>query len=121
MESHSSTRVVLGERKFKEAHAAWREDKVGNKAAPINLEKLRQELTERLKRDATKDDLYSHLMYPQVFADFAKGQREFSDVSVLPTPAFYYGLKLMARRSAAIMPLQFGSRFSSCDGWSCKG
>ena len=32
-------------------------------------------------------------MYPEVFADFAKFQREFSDVSVLPTPAFFYGLK----------------------------
>jgi pyruvate carboxylase len=32
-------------------------------------------------------------MYPQVFADFAKFQRDFSDVSVLPTPAFFYGLQ----------------------------
>jgi pyruvate carboxylase len=32
-------------------------------------------------------------MYPAVFADFAKHQREFGDVSVLPTPAFFYGLK----------------------------
>ena len=95
-------RVVLGEKKFKEAHAAWRDNKVGNKAAPINLEKLRKELTEKLKREATEDDLYSHLMYPQVFADFAKGQREFSDVSVLPTPAFYYGLKLGEEISVSI-------------------
>jgi pyruvate carboxylase len=28
-----------------------------------------------------------------VFLDFAKYQREFSDVSVVPTPAFFYGLK----------------------------
>ena len=33
-------------------------------------------------------------MYPQVFADFAKHQREFSDVSVIPTAPFFYGLKL---------------------------
>jgi pyruvate carboxylase len=32
-------------------------------------------------------------MYPQVFADFAKHQRDFGDVSVLPTPAFFYGLR----------------------------
>jgi pyruvate carboxylase len=41
----------------------------------------------------TEDDLYSHLMYPQVFAEFAKFQKDFSDVGVLPTPAFFYGLK----------------------------
>jgi pyruvate carboxylase len=32
-------------------------------------------------------------MYPAVFADFTKHQREYGDVSVLPTPAFFYGLK----------------------------
>jgi pyruvate carboxylase len=31
-------------------------------------------------------------MYPQVFAEFLKQQREYGDVSVLPTPAFFYGL-----------------------------
>jgi pyruvate carboxylase len=32
-------------------------------------------------------------MYPSVFAEFAKFQREYGDVSALPTPAFFYGLK----------------------------
>jgi pyruvate carboxylase len=32
-------------------------------------------------------------MYPEVFADFAKFLREYGDVSVLPTAAFFYGLK----------------------------
>jgi pyruvate carboxylase len=32
-------------------------------------------------------------MYPQVFADFARHVATYSDVSVLPTPAFFYGLK----------------------------
>lgn len=45
-----------------------------------------------LKREATDDDVYSHLMYPQVFADFVKHSREFGDPGVLPTPAFFYGL-----------------------------
>jgi pyruvate carboxylase len=31
-------------------------------------------------------------MYPQVFLDFAKFQKDYGDVSVLPTPAFFYGL-----------------------------
>ena len=44
-------------------------------------------------REANDDDLYSHLMYPSVFADFAKVLRDHGDVSVLPTPAFFYGLK----------------------------
>jgi pyruvate carboxylase len=87
-------RVVLGEKKFKEAQAAYRKRNHPDKPAPIHLKKLREELAERLKREISEDDLYSHLMYPQVFADFARHLREFSDVSVLPTPAFFYGLEL---------------------------
>ena len=64
----------------------------GAVATPANLKKIRKDLSETLKREATDDDVYSHLMYPQVFADFVKHRREFSDVSVLPTLAFFYGL-----------------------------
>ena len=59
-------------------------------------------MADKLKRDVTDDDLYSHLMYPQVFAEFARHQREYSDVSVLPTPAFFYGLRLGEEISVAI-------------------
>ncbi len=86
-------RVVLGEKRFKEAQAAFKAGKVGNRAEPVNLDKLRKELAEKLRREATDDDLYSHLMYPQVFADFAKHLAQFSDVSVLPSAAFFYGLR----------------------------
>lgn len=65
----------------------------GEDMPAVNLKKVREELAAKLKRDATDDDLYSHLMYPEVFSDFAKVQRDFGDVSVLPTPAFFYGLK----------------------------
>jgi pyruvate carboxylase len=89
-------KVVLGEKRYKEAKARYHRDLKAKKPEarePFNLDKTRRELSEKLRRDATDDDLYSHLMYPQVFADFAKHQREYSDVSVLPTPAFFYGLK----------------------------
>jgi len=46
----------------------------------------------KLRRDATEDDLYSHLMYPEVFAEHAKFERDYSDLAVLPTSAFFYGL-----------------------------
>jgi pyruvate carboxylase len=95
-------RVVLGEKRFKEAQAAFKEGRAGNRAAPVSLDRLRKELGEKLKRDATEDDLYSHLMYPQVFADLAKHQREFGDVSVLPTGAFFYGLRPGEEISVAI-------------------
>ena len=65
----------------------------GEDLPDTNLKKVREELTTKLKREATDDDLFSHLMYPEVFADFAKVQRDFGEVSALPTNAFFYGLK----------------------------
>jgi len=72
------------------------------KIAPVKLADVRAELATKLKHEPSDDDLYSHLMYPQVFADFAKFQREFSDVGPLPTPAFFYGLKPGEEVSVAI-------------------
>jgi pyruvate carboxylase len=90
--------VVLGEKRHAEArrrYAARKEKSEvrGQKSDGAALAKARAELAEKLRHEPTDDELYSHLMYPQVFADFAKHQREFSDVSVLPTPAYFYGLK----------------------------
>ncbi len=101
-------RAVLGEKKFKEAQAKYlaavaaekkRAAKKGArtaadpKTAAAELGALKKTLAEKLRREPTDDEFYSHLMYPQVFADFAKHQRDYGDVSVLPTPAFFYGLK----------------------------
>ncbi|MDB6056133.1 MAG: pyruvate carboxylase [Verrucomicrobiales bacterium] len=69
------------------------EGRPGADLDPLNLKKTKAELGAKLKRDATEDDLYSHLMYPEVFAEFAKFLRDYSNVSVLPTGAFFYGLK----------------------------
>ena len=96
-------RVVLGEKRAAQAKKDFKKGVVpGAVATPANLEKIRKELSETLKREATLDDLYSHLMYPQVFADFAKQVREFSDLSVLPTHAFFYGLRRGEEISVAI-------------------
>jgi pyruvate carboxylase len=38
-------------------------------------------------------DLLSYLLYPEVFLKFDKFRQVHSDVSVLPTPTFFYGLK----------------------------
>jgi pyruvate carboxylase len=73
----------------------------GRRLEALDLKKERDALATRVKRDVSEDDLFSHLMYPDVFADFAKFEREFGDVSVLPTTAFFYGLK-PARKSVSI-------------------
>jgi pyruvate carboxylase len=95
-------RAILGGARYTEARARYelsllRASEPPSVADPAagaaELARLAKELGDKIKREPSTDDLYSHLMYPQVFADFLKHQREYGDVSVLPTPAFFYGLK----------------------------
>jgi pyruvate carboxylase len=79
-------KVVLGDRKPIRGRP-------GAGLKPLPLEKIKKELAERLKVQESDDALFSHLMYPEVFADFAKFSRDYGDVAVLPTPAFFYGLR----------------------------
>ncbi len=89
------SRVVLGEKRAAEARRNYELGVVpGAVAVPADFDRLREEVAAKIKRPVGDDDLFSHLMYPQVFLDYAKHLREFSDVSVLPTAAFFYGLRL---------------------------
>jgi pyruvate carboxylase len=78
--------VVLGKKKSIQLRSK-------TKIPSLNFRKIAEELGAKLKKEITLDDLYSHLMYPEVFAEFAKFNRDFEDVGVLPTSAFFYGLK----------------------------
>jgi pyruvate carboxylase len=80
-------KVVLGDRKPLKGRP-------GEDMPALNFKKAKAELAAKLKRDVTDDDLYSYLMYPEVFQEFAKKVNSYSDLSVLPTGAFFYGLRL---------------------------
>ena len=80
-------KVVLGDRVPTTARP-------GERAVPVDLDETRATLRKALGRPATDDDLYSHLMYPQVFADFDQFVATYGEVSSLPTPAFFYGLSI---------------------------
>lgn len=65
----------------------------GEYAPKIRLEEVRAELETKLKRKPTEDDVWSYLMYPDVFLKFADFRKTYGDVSALPTPAYYYSLR----------------------------
>ena len=88
-------KVVLGKR-------APIKGRPGKLLPPLNFKKTRADLSAKLKRDVSEDDLYSHLMYPEVFTEFSGYVRDYSDLSVLPTSAFFYGLKHGEEISVAI-------------------
>jgi pyruvate carboxylase len=66
--------------------------RAGDHLAPVDLEAKRAEAEHAIGRKVSDTDLASYLMYPKVFKDYAEHRREFSDVSLLPTSPFFYGL-----------------------------
>ena len=60
---------------------------------PADFEQEKKHLEEKTGHAVRHDDLLSYLLYPEVFAKFDRFRQTYSDVSVLPTPAFFYGLR----------------------------
>jgi pyruvate carboxylase len=65
----------------------------GASLAAVDLAEASQGLSTKLGQAERHDDVLSSLLYPDVFAKFDKFRQTYSDVSVLPTPAFFYGLR----------------------------
>ena len=78
-------KVVLGNRKPMRGRP-------GASAPKIDLKKEFSSLQKKIGRKATEDDLFAHLMYPQVFQDYLAFRTKNGDVSVLPTTAYFHGL-----------------------------
>jgi pyruvate carboxylase len=64
----------------------------GESIPPVDLATAKAEAEKAIGRELSDTDLASYLMYPKVFKDFAEHQKTYGDVSVLPTPVFFYGL-----------------------------
>ncbi|MET0029110.1 MAG: pyruvate carboxylase [Candidatus Thiodiazotropha sp.] len=77
--------IVLGERKAID-------DRPGLHAEAVDFQPLKFELVEKLGREPSDDEVLSYLMYPKVFLDYDKVCEQYGDLSVLPSPAFFYGL-----------------------------
>jgi len=60
---------------------------------PVNFEQEQEHLEGKTGHAVRRDDLLSYLLYPEVFSKFDRFRQTYSDVSVVPTPAFFYGLK----------------------------
>ena len=61
--------------------------------AATNFEQERKALEIKTGHPIHRDELLSSLLYPEVFLKYDKFCQAYSDVSVLPTPVFFYGLK----------------------------
>jgi pyruvate carboxylase len=69
------------------------QDIFGASVTPLDLGVARGELEQKIGRTVSCDELLSYLMYPEVFLKFDQMRESYADVSVLPTPVFFYGIK----------------------------
>ncbi|MEZ2129939.1 MULTISPECIES: pyruvate carboxylase [unclassified Sinorhizobium] len=64
----------------------------GSLLADADLDSERHAIETKLERKIDDFEFASYLMYPKVFTDFAQAADTYGPVSVLPTPAYFYGL-----------------------------
>jgi pyruvate carboxylase len=67
--------------------------RAGDFLPPVDLAATHQDAEASAGHKISDTDFASYLMYPKVFKDFATHVRTYGDVSTLPTPAFFYGLR----------------------------
>ncbi len=72
---------------------APRRHRPGKELPPADLVQLRVEADARAAHNVTDQQFASYLMYPSVFTEYAANRRRFSDVAILPTPVFFYGME----------------------------
>jgi pyruvate carboxylase len=60
---------------------------------PVDFPASQQILEKKLGRPVKQDELLSSLLYPDVFHKYETFRKTYSDVSILPTPAMFYGLR----------------------------
>ena len=77
---------VLGKRKAITARP-------GSILPPVDMKAEREAASEKTGRPVSDQSLASYLLYPEVFQAYSKHRTEYGNVSLLPTPAFFYGME----------------------------
>ena len=76
----------------------------GSQLPPADFEAVERELQGTLRRKPSRDECLSYLLYPKVFKQYIEKRRTYSDVSVLPTPVYLYGMKTGEECTVGIEP-----------------
>jgi pyruvate carboxylase len=77
-------KVLKGEKAYTE--------RPGSLLPDADLAAERAEIEAKLEREISENEFASYLMYPKVFTDFALATETYGPVSMLPTPAYFYGI-----------------------------
>jgi pyruvate carboxylase len=69
-------------------------DRPNKHHAPVDFVMEFENFRKKFGDDLQLCDFLSYLFYPKVFEDYLKFHREYGDVSVVPTPLFFYGMQV---------------------------
>lgn len=61
--------------------------------SPVDFEKELVDFRKKFSPDLALEDFLSYKFYPKVFEEYFSNKEEWGNVSVIPTPSFFYGLK----------------------------
>lgn len=76
----------------------------GELLEPVDFERERADLEVKVGHSVDDKTLLSNTLYPNVYPDFDKHRKTYSDTSVIPTPIFLYGLEPGQETSVEIDP-----------------
>ena len=71
-----------------------RRGRPGARLASANFDETRALIDKKTGAKPSDADLMSYLMYPDVYTKFAKARASYGDLTVLPTPPFFYGMNI---------------------------
>lgn len=65
----------------------------GEHLPPVDLEAARAQAQKLVGHVVNDQELASYLMYPKVYQSYCRQRSQYGDVSVIPTPTYFYGLQ----------------------------
>ena len=63
----------------------------GETLPPADFDAAGEEVAKFLGREPSRREIVTYLLYPKVYKAYAEHHKKFSDVSVIPTPYFFFG------------------------------
>ena len=78
-------RILLGKQEFL--------GRPGETLPPTDMAAARERVAAMLGREPSGQEVISWVLYERVYEEFAAHQDSYSDVSILPTPHFFFGLE----------------------------
>ncbi|MGA1193261.1 MAG: pyruvate carboxylase [Kiritimatiellia bacterium] len=65
----------------------------GESLMPVDFDAARKKVADIIRRDPPEREVISWVLYEKVYEEFARHREKYGDVSILPTPHFFYGLE----------------------------